>query len=752
MIDQSKHILLWGIKILAERYWGKDIDKDLIDEAILTKALAFMPSAETLLDDFKTGYKINNQELYALKSIFESIRIFNDHSVGDEKYLQPAFDFQKLNLPVSESHIDPAVFENKSEDFEKFSLETDSETLLNVLQKYGGFLPILNMKDCAMPLFEYVKIAAAIATNPSGDFRFVIGDLSGIQDFIYTISSENALKVLRARSFYLELLTKTFAYDICDDLKLTSANILYAGGGNFLLLLPEIKNLDDRLNKYYEAINSYFIDQFQGSLHMPFAQVKITNSELRNSSENIIQERWNYLFTVELSKVKNKKFLYPNRSGDKKRILIKNLGKPVEVDGKTCGICHADYRNIKLNDENYCPFCEKLKKIGAVLHNLNKIDVVKTQNNDFKIPLAEGENIWPFAKPEENQKRTFNINRLDKSSNSLMFYGNFNTTKENEDGVRVTLEFIDMAKKATGANRIATLAMDVDNMGAIFREKLGSETPQEFLIYAPTLSRMLDYFFKPGLTRICEKPEFKVVRDVWKNEPRCLSVIYSGGDDLLLAGAWSDVAEVALDIQDNFKKFTCNNTDLGISGGMYVSTANFPFYISVKKAKDAEMNFAKKNFGDSGDNKLQKKNSMVFFYDELTSFIALNSQNSELKDRYLLATNWDEVYNHIIEALSMFLDKEIYEVDNNKISVHYSRNFIGKLFDMHKKYLTYPDGVIYIIDLVYNYARMERNIKNKLLPIYEHYMNYQKKELNNPIRFLPVVLNWLELLLREKGE
>ena len=31
-------------------------------------------------------------------------------------------------------------------------------------------------------------------------------DISGIQDFIYTITSDGALKALRARSFYLDLL------------------------------------------------------------------------------------------------------------------------------------------------------------------------------------------------------------------------------------------------------------------------------------------------------------------------------------------------------------------------------------------------------------------------------------------------------------------------------------------------------------------------------------------------------------------
>lgn len=37
-------------------------------------------------------------------------------------------------------------------------------------------------------------------------FKLISGDISGIQQFIYTIPSKGALKSLRGRSFYLEIL------------------------------------------------------------------------------------------------------------------------------------------------------------------------------------------------------------------------------------------------------------------------------------------------------------------------------------------------------------------------------------------------------------------------------------------------------------------------------------------------------------------------------------------------------------------
>jgi len=750
MNENSKKILLWGIKVLSERYWNQKFNLNF-DTKVIKQTLDLMPQSDILLNQLDKGYfESEEQDLFALTSIFSNINISEENQSIPPLYLHPIFNFVELNLPEENNVINKVVFDNEAIDFSKYSLKTESEQLLNILQKYGGFLPILNQPDCTMPLFEYVKIAAALAAkDPTGDFRLVIGDLSGIQNFIYTISSEKALKVLRARSFYLELLMKALAYEICDDLELTSANIFYAGGGNFLLLLPEQDDLSDKLEEYYRSINLHFLNQFQGNLHVPFATIKLTNAELKDQTSNIIQKKWNILFETELPKAKNRKFYPYVKTATNKKLIDDTIGKPVEVPGHKCLLCHADKDRNDLNAERHCKFCEKLNEVGEKLHK-NKEEFPVPRLKPLSTQSFLNESNWPFSSNAKNGERIFSINSISDNENPLMFYCNYVTL--NKDGK--TADFEDLANKAIGAKRIATLSMDVDNMSSVFRNGFKTDDPRQFLVLAPTLSRLMDYFFKIGLTSICKHPTFHLLNNngnLKKPRPRNISVIYSGGDDLLLAGAWNDVAEVAIEIQQKFQQFVCHNPDFGISGGMYVSNYNFPFYVAVNKAKQAEKDVAKRNF-IRASGKLKKKNSIVLFYDEVTNFIARQITDYSMKKRYLFATTWGEVHSQVIEALKLFLAPEICCFENGKVTAKYSHRFIGKLYEIQHKFLTHPEGHIYIPDLVYHFSRLEKDIYDKLKPIYEKYVNYHEKRLDNPIRYLPVVLNWLELLLREKGE
>ena len=57
-------------------------------------------------------------------------------------------------------------------------------------------------------------------------------DISGIQNFIYSISDKGALKGLRARSFYLEIMMEHVIDELLEKLSLSRANLIYTGGGN----------------------------------------------------------------------------------------------------------------------------------------------------------------------------------------------------------------------------------------------------------------------------------------------------------------------------------------------------------------------------------------------------------------------------------------------------------------------------------------------------------------------------------------
>lgn len=90
------------------------------------------------------------------------------------------------------------------------------------VEKYGS---CLSFGESDIALIDMARstaaVACAIAPNlESENICLVAGDLSGIQKFIYTISSDGALKSLRARSFYLELVAEEIVQQLLDQLKL----------------------------------------------------------------------------------------------------------------------------------------------------------------------------------------------------------------------------------------------------------------------------------------------------------------------------------------------------------------------------------------------------------------------------------------------------------------------------------------------------------------------------------------------------
>jgi CRISPR-associated protein Csm1 len=145
-----------------------------------------------------------------------------------------------------------------------------------VLEKYGACLGFgkLDEKDaCDVALTDLTRItaavASAIASHPdAAQLRLVAGDLSGIQDFIYTISSDGALKSLRARSFYLELVTEEIVQQLLSELDLPRTSVIYAGGGNLYLLVPDGEEVKETVKRKGKEINRWLKREFQGKVFL----------------------------------------------------------------------------------------------------------------------------------------------------------------------------------------------------------------------------------------------------------------------------------------------------------------------------------------------------------------------------------------------------------------------------------------------------------------------------------------------------
>ena len=86
--------------------------------------------------------------------------------------------------------------------------------------------------------WEREDLRAAIGKEDEQRYLLVGGDLSGIQNFIYTLASKGALKTVRGRSFYLELLIEAIVSRLLAALDLPRACVVYASGGGLYLLAP----------------------------------------------------------------------------------------------------------------------------------------------------------------------------------------------------------------------------------------------------------------------------------------------------------------------------------------------------------------------------------------------------------------------------------------------------------------------------------------------------------------------------------
>lgn len=85
---------------------------------------------------------------------------------------------------------------------------------------------------------QFRAVAALVATLPPGDETLLLveGDLSGIQEMLYTITAKGAAKNLRGRSLYLQLLSDALARAILHALALPGVCLVYSAGGGFRLL------------------------------------------------------------------------------------------------------------------------------------------------------------------------------------------------------------------------------------------------------------------------------------------------------------------------------------------------------------------------------------------------------------------------------------------------------------------------------------------------------------------------------------
>jgi CRISPR-associated protein Csm1 len=190
---------------------------------------------------------------------------------------------------------------------------------------------------------------------------------------------------------------------------------------------------------------------------------------------------------------------------------------------------------------------------------------------------------------------------LSKRSDGFLFLGNVtphiseadlkwseetypdDTSRRKEEFIK---DFELMGRQAVGIKRVGVLRMDVDDLGRAAVEGLEPQT----MARVSTFSQFLELFFAGWLNEICEDIQASdelLPEDVERHPTDILYIIYSGGDDLFVVGAWDRLPLLSERIHHDFAAFTGHNPVLHISAGLTLEQRKFPLYRAAERAHDA---------------------------------------------------------------------------------------------------------------------------------------------------------------------
>lgn len=396
----------------------------------------------------------------------------------------------------------------------------------------------------ALPASDVLASDSPASTRPV--VALIGGDVSGIQAFLYRVLSDGALRGLKGRSTYLQLLTHVVAQFVLDALGLLPCHLVYAAGGHFLIL----GSMSDaeRLKEVQEQVDSRLLDMHKGAIGLTLAFEATSPADYR---PNAFGAKWDALLG-RVAQAKNHRFisLAPSRY----ETVFGPFGDGGEVS--LCPSCGSE----EVAGDGECPWCDSFGALGRQLAHVGRGYLAwRRRPPRVSTPRGWEEAIQQFgwelsivATPEEarNADRIWSVSRFDTAVDGVLFLAT-HAPLEPDGRVR---EFQVLAEDADGYKRWGVLRSDVDNLGRVFREGLGEN--QSLDRYA-SLSGRLSLFFGLWADEI-----------VRREAGDRTYTIYSGGDDLFIVGSWSVLPHVAKRIRSDFVRFSGGNPSLTLSAAI----------------------------------------------------------------------------------------------------------------------------------------------------------------------------------------
>jgi CRISPR-associated protein Csm1 len=683
-------------------------------------------------------------------------------------------------------------FTNKKE-FEP----ADITTILSLLHKYTSSMPAETAAYQPQPktpldisLYMHLKTTAAIAAGLNNELNddeidallrddatlsqrrlcaLVKGDISGTQDFIYLLTGDGAARGLRARSFYVQLLTETIAQWILRQAGLSELNLIFAGGGHFYVLLP-FTTAKDQIGVWQKNIAEILWRGHRGDLYLNLGHVPVEYNdflETGNEGASNFADKWSEV-TKAISMHKQRKWLEIDPE-----LMQSFFFTPRERGGdetRLCSVCRFESKDIRPVEESpeirKCKRCREFEQLGRELRDPAYMVTFISADKDIKtLPTPTWKNVLAafgariiLAKKGEHIERAgteiATISTFDSAdflsdncqwdsppnNRSFRLLAGATPSKPNDkkehgyEDDEVVAEFGDLAQAADGAKWLGALRMDVDSLGKVFRNRLGKRAN---IARMSTLSESLRLFFESRVPQLCRECNPYSAGNGQKKDR--LFLLYAGGDDLFLVGAWSELPALAKKIRDEFRRFA-GGDHLTLSAGIAIEHDKYPLYQLANDAKHALDDRAKVHQRQL-DGRTIEKDAICFL------------QNTVGWKEFEVLKKWQEELVQMIEP------------ENNKPRL--PRGFLTRLGQIYslfvenrksKRKLDRQGGELQDIQEMIYYEKWRWHLVYQLGRFTERYPAYttiirdlQKQIIDNKlIDNLNVIARWAELLTRKE--
>jgi CRISPR-associated protein Csm1 len=471
-------------------------------------------------------------------------------------------------------------------ELKKNSFDTSSkQCLLNLLEEMTSYIScgVKNQQDISF--YDHARLVTCIAistyiylkTKKVNDYRFIFlsndskiynenlfqlvsFDISGIQSFIYKITSKGAHKQLRSRSFYLDMISEWIVDSLLDRCGLDRTNLLYSGGGHAYFLLPNTDICLQKINQIENSFNHFFLQNFSTDLYVAFGNTEFSPEDLfeSNAIQSIYRQVNEKISFKKLHRYSAETILFLNKGGKKK--------------GRECTICHTV--NNLIVGENKCRLCDSLENFSR---NIQK-DTYFEVSDDLNGLLLDSNHSLKKVSPEQVENE--HLNKIyaknlfsNHSFKGIKIWSGDYTDLDNNLFTKYAQRLWKISDHK-GIKKIAALRCDVDDLGYAFMAGFSEldEGKNNTFSRTATFSRSMSMFFKAYINEFAQNMH--------------LTIVYAGGDDVFVLGAWDEIIDFAVLLRQNFKKWT--DGKLTLSAGIGLFDDKTPINVMARVTGDLE--------------------------------------------------------------------------------------------------------------------------------------------------------------------